>query len=91
MITRYVLHLTCTKDDAEGKPRRLMLTFLSAGGNNVKGDNGYTHKLVAVLEGEDCPVDAPKEAHTFIVTPTSYNEWVKQAEERFARHQWNRG
>lgn len=81
MITRYVLHITCSKNDSDGKPRRLLLTFLSAGGNNVTTPNGeYTHKLTHVLEGEECPEEAPTDAHTFIVTPTSYNEWVAKAE-----------
>lgn len=91
MITRYVLHLTCSKNDPEGKPRRLLLTFLSAGGNNVPaGLNGWTHKLVVAREGEYCPEVPPADAHAFIVTPTSYNEWVKKAEERLDRSEWNR-
>ena len=91
MITRYVLHLTCSKDDADGKPRRLQLVFLSAGGNNIINDaREYTHRLIIVLEGDECPETAPAEAHSFIVTPTSYNEWVKEAEKRLPRKLWNR-
>ena len=91
MITRYVLHLTCSKDDPDGNPRRLQMVFLSAGGNNVPaGVNDYIHKLVSVMEGEHCPETPPDDAHAFIVTPTSYNEWIKKAEERYPRIQWNR-
>lgn len=91
MITRYVLHLTCSKDDPDGKPRRLQMVFLSAGGNNVPaGVNGFTHKLVSVLEGEHCPEKPADDVHAFIVTPTSYNEWIKKAEERHPRIQWNK-
>lgn len=91
MITRYVLHLVCSKDDPEGNPRRLQMVFLSAGGNNVSTENGrYTHQLVSVLEGKYCPEVPPADAHSFIVTPTSYNEWVKEAEKRHPRNQWNK-
>ena len=91
MITRYVLHLTCSKDDPDGNPRRLQMVFLSAGGNNVPaGVNDYIHKLVSVMEGKHCPETPPDDAHAFIVTPTSYNEWIKKAEERYPRIQWNR-
>jgi hypothetical protein len=91
MITRYVLHLTCSKDDPEGNPRRLQMVFLSAGGNNVLNDAGRnTHQLVSVLEGDKCPTTPAPDVHVFIVTPTSYNEWLKQAETRFPRAQWNK-
>lgn len=90
MITRYVLHITCSKNDSDGKPRRLLLMFLSAGGNNVTTPNGdYTHKLTTVYEGENCPEQAPADAHVFIVTPTSYNEWVVKAEQMCPRSKWN--
>ena len=91
MITRYVLHLTCSKNDPDGNPRRLQMVFLSAVGNNVPaGVNDYIHKLISVVEGKHCPETPPDDAHAFIVTPTSYNEWIKKAEERHPRTQWNK-
>lgn len=91
MITRYVLHLTCSKDNPDGTPRRMMLVFLSAGGNNVSaGVNGYTHRLIVVHEGDYCKETPPNDAHAFVVTPTSYNEWVKKAEARLDRAEWNK-
>jgi hypothetical protein len=92
MVTRYVLHLTCSKDDPNGNPRRLQLVFLSAGGNNLINDaKQYIHRLITVLEGDNCPETASADAHSFIVTPTSFNEWVKEAEARLPRSQWNKG
>lgn len=91
MITRYVLHLTCSKDDPEGNPRRLQMVFLSAGGNNVLNDAGRnTHQMISVMEGTHCPEKPAPDVHTFIVTPTSYNEWLKIAESRVVREQWNK-
>jgi len=90
MITRYVLHLTCTKDNPDGTPRRLQVVYLSAGGSNVIADNKQpTHKIITVLEGKQCPVEAPKDAHSFIVTPTSYNEWLEKVENQYPRNKWN--
>ena len=90
MITRYVLHLTCTKDNPDGTPRRLQVVYLSAGGSNVIADNKQpTHKITTVLEGKQCPVKAPKDAHSFIVTPTSYNEWLEKVENQYPRNKWN--
>lgn len=91
MITRYVLFLT-TKDDTEGKPRRMKVTYLSAGGNNVSLPNGTrTHKITAVMEGEKCPETPPDDAHVFTVTPSCYNEWIKNVRKAYAEELWNRG
>jgi len=90
MITRYVLHLTCSKDNTDGTPRRLQVVYLSAGGSNVIADNKQpTHKITTVLEGKSCPLEAPKDAHAFIVTPTSYNEWLEKIESQYPRNKWN--
>ncbi len=81
MITRYVIQIETT-DTSAGEPRRLQMTFLSAGGNNISAPNGErVHKLSVLLEGEQCPVDPPEGAHYFVVTPTSYNEWAKKVRE----------
>jgi len=90
MITRYVLHLTCTKDNPNGTPRRLQVVYLSAGGSNtIIANQQPTHKITNVLEGEACPVEAPKDAHSFTVTPTSYNEWLEKVENQYPRNKWN--
>ena len=89
MITRYVLHLTCTKPDPEGNPRRIQIVYLSAGGSNVIADNRQpTHKITTVMEGDACPITPPNDAHSFIVTPTSYNDWLEKVEKQFPRSQW---
>lgn len=91
MITRYVLFLT-TKDDTEGNPRRMKVTYLSAGGNNVaKPDGTRTHKIVAVSEGKDCPETPPDDAHVLAVTASCYNDWVKNVRKMFAQELWNKG
>ena len=90
MITRYVLHLTCSKPDPAGNPRRLQIIYLSSGGNNVVADNKQImHKISMISENDYCPVKAPIDAHAFIVTPTSYNEWLIKVEKQFPRFQWN--
>jgi hypothetical protein len=72
------------------------MVFLSAGGNNViagsyaSGTDAYTHKLVSVREGEHCPEIPADDVHSFIVTPTSYNEWILKAEKRLPRKEWNK-
>lgn len=89
MITRYVIHLTCTKPDPDGSPRRLQIVYLSAGGSNIIADNRQsTHKITTVLEGNACPVIPPTDAHSFTVTPTSYNDWLVKVEKQFSRPQW---
>jgi len=89
MITRYLIHMVCTKPDPEGNPRRIQITYLSAGGNNVKTPNGEPiHRITSVLVGKACPLKAPEDAHSFIVTPNSYNEWLEKIEEVYPRSKW---
>jgi len=89
MITRYTIHMLCSKADAEGNPRRLQVTYLSAGGNNIKTPQGEpTHKVTSVCVGEACPVKAPEDAHSFIVTPNCYNEWLEKIEQVYPRSKW---
>lgn len=91
MITRYVLYIS-TKDLPNGQPRCMTLVFLSSGGNNVPLIDGRsTHRLTNVFEGKGSHNTPSADAHVFVVTPTSYNEWLVKAEALLPRSSWKTG
>ena len=86
MITRYVLCIECTKRASTTK--RLLLTYLANGGNNIKiGGQKDNHILTTVAIGE-AKNKAPDDAHVFTVTPSSYNEWLGKIELIVPKKDW---